>query len=107
MRLKTILLAAIAGAVIWSGPAQSDEADPVRGEQIAATCMGCHAVQGSRNAYPSYRVPRIGGQNAQYMVDALKAYQAGTRNHPTMRAQAANLTEQDMRDISAYFSEQK
>lgn len=80
------------------------EGDPERGEVIAETCTGCHAVAGSRNAYPSYRVPKLGGQNADYLEVALQGYRRGTRSHETMQAQAATLTDQDIADIAAYLS---
>ena len=80
------------------------EGDPVEGEKKAETCMGCHAVAGYFNVYPSYKVPKLGGQNAGYVVSALKAYKAGTRRHGTMQANAYNLSEQDMLDIASYLS---
>ncbi len=78
--------------------------DPERGRLKAATCMGCHGAPGMRNAYPGYRVPKLGGQHAQYLADALKGYRAGLRAHPTMRAQAASLSDDDIEDIAAYFA---
>ncbi|BCO30929.1 hypothetical protein TspCOW1_10320 [Thiohalobacter sp. COW1] len=79
--------------------------DPVAGKDKAFTCMGCHGVPSYNNAYPTFHVPKLGGQHAQYIVDALKAYQDGQRPHGTMHAQAASLSEQDMQDIAAYFSQ--
>ena len=49
-------------------------------------------------------MPRVGGQNPEYIVAALKAYKAKERSHPTMQAQAASLSEDDMKNIAAYFS---
>lgn len=107
MRLKTLFLGLMLGAIAAAGTAQAQEGgDPVVGEQLATTCMGCHAVEGARNAYPSYRVPKLGGQFAEYLVIALEAYKNGDREHPTMQAQAEGLSEQDMRDIAAYFAQQ-
>jgi len=80
--------------------------DPAKGAELATTCMGCHGIAGYRNAYPSYRVPKLGGQNADYLVVALQEYRAKTRPHPTMRAQAASLSDQDMQDIAAFFASQ-
>lgn len=79
------------------------EGDPELGEQLAYTCMGCHGVPGYRNAYPSFRVPRLGGQRAEYLVDALTAYKEGRRPHPTMQAQGGSLSDEDILDISAWF----
>ena len=79
------------------------DGDAVRGEVLADTCLGCHGIAGYRNAYPSYRVPKIGGQKAAYIVQALEAYRAGTRPHPTMQAQADPMTDQEIADLAAYF----
>ena len=54
--------------------------------------------------YPPYHVPRLGGQNANYIVRALKGYAGDDREHDGMHAQAADLTEQDLQDIAAYFA---
>ncbi|HEX6997005.1 MAG TPA: c-type cytochrome [Gammaproteobacteria bacterium] len=80
------------------------EGDPVRGRVLAQTCEGCHGIAGYRNAYPSYHVPKLGGQNADYIEVALLGYRRGTRTHETMQAQAGSLTDQDIADIAAYFA---
>jgi cytochrome c553 len=78
--------------------------DPVAGREKATTCLGCHGVPGYTNAYPTYRVPKLGGQHAQYLVAAMQAYKAGQRGHDTMHAQISSLSEQDMENIAAWFS---
>jgi len=78
--------------------------DAEKGKLISYTCTGCHGIPFQMNAYPSYHVPRLGGQNEAYLVLALKAYRSGERSHPTMVAQATNLTDQDIADIAAYFT---
>lgn len=80
------------------------EGDPVAGKNKSANCMGCHGVKGYFNVYPTYRVPKLGGQHPEYIIASLKAYQAETREHGTMHAQAAQLSEQDMQDIAAFLS---
>lgn len=75
------------------------------GREKAYTCLGCHGVSGYRNAYPSYNVPRLGGQHAEYIVSALQAYKAGDRSHPTMQGISQTLSEEDMEDIAAYFEQ--
>ena len=82
------------------------------GEKLAATkgaatgqsCVDCHGVEGYKNAYPNFHVPKIGGQSAQYLQNALTAYQQGSRKHPTMQAQAESFSEQDIADIAAFLS---
>ncbi|CAE6771130.1 c-type cytochrome [Xanthomonas arboricola] len=78
--------------------------NPSNGRLLAYTCQGCHGVTGYKNAYPSYRVPKIGGQSSQYLTQALTEYRQGKRKHPTMQAQAQSFSEQDIADISAYLS---
>lgn len=97
-----ILTLCLAGAFLTS-PAAA-QGDPERGAKLAYTCQGCHGIEGYRNAYPSYRVPKLGGQKAAYLVAALQGYRDGTREHSTMQAQAASMTDQEMQDLAAYFS---
>ncbi|EFF45719.1 cytochrome C4 [Xanthomonas citri pv. aurantifolii str. ICPB 10535] len=78
--------------------------NPSNGRLLAYTCQGCHGVTGYKNAYPSYRVPKIGGQTSQYLTQALTEYRQGKRKHPTMQAQAQSFSEQDIADISAFLS---
>lgn len=78
--------------------------DTVSGEMLGYTCLGCHGVDGYRNAYPSYRVPRLGGQKSAYLVAAIKGYREGTRAHPTMTAQASSLSDQQIEDVAAYLA---
>lgn len=77
--------------------------NPEQGKLKADTCLGCHGVPSLTNVYPTYSVPKIGGQYEEYIVAALKAYQSGERSHRTMRAQSSRLSEEDMSDIGAYF----
>ena len=81
--------------------------DAARGRQLTYTCQGCHGVTGYKNAYPNYHVPKIGGQAAPYLVNALTEYKEGNRKHPTMQAQAESFSAQDIADIAAYLSSLK
>ncbi|QSQ29125.1 c-type cytochrome [Xanthomonas translucens] len=74
------------------------------GRLLTYTCQGCHGVTGYKNAYPSYRVPKIGRQSAQYLTQALSEYRLGKRKHPTMQAQAESFSDQDIADIAAYLT---
>lgn len=77
------------------------------GRTLAYTCQGCHGVTGYKNAYPSYHVPRIGGQSSEYLVQALTEYKEGKRKHPTMQAQSQSFSAQDIADLAAYLSSLK
>ena len=87
--------------------AAADEAAIERGRTLAGTCLGCHGVPSYTNVYPTYRVPKLGGQHADYIVAALKAYQSGERQHSTMQAHSVRLSEAEMRDIATYLSSLK
>jgi cytochrome c553 len=74
------------------------------GRTLAYTCQGCHGITGYKNAYPSYRVPKIGGQTQQYLSQALSEYRQGKRRHPTMQAQSMSFSEQEIADLAVYLS---
>ncbi len=97
--LRAFLL--VLGAV--SAPVYAD-GDIERGETLAYTCLGCHGVEGQRNAYPSFRVPKLGGQKAEYIAAALTGYRSGERQHGTMQGQAVSMSDQDILDLAAFFS---
>lgn len=92
-----VLTAMLASPAVAAG-------DVERGKTLSYTCLGCHGIEGYRNAYPSFRVPKLGGQKAAYLELALKGYRQGERSHPTMQAQAVSLSDQDIVDISAYLA---
>ncbi len=105
---KTPLVSALLGAALGialSGPSAAQSTGDIEAGRVKArTCMGCHGIEGYTNAYPTYHVPKLGGQHARYLRAALEAYRAGMRSHRTMRAQAGSLTDQDIADIAAYFA---
>jgi len=69
-------------------------------------CVGCHGIIGYQASFPEiHKVPMIAGQSATYITAALTAYKGGDRKHPTMRAIADTLTEQDIADLAAYYSQ--
>ena len=78
--------------------------DAARGETLAYTCSGCHGVDSSVNAYPNYHVPKLGGQNADYLEIALQGYRNGSRAHDTMHGQGSQLSDQDIADVAAWFA---
>ncbi len=98
----TVSLGFSAGDALAQG-----KGDIAAGKEKSLTCMGCHGAAGMRNAYPTFLIPKLGGQHAEYLAAALKAYKSGDRNHETMRAQAASLSDQDIADIAAYLASLK
>ncbi len=99
-----IVASAVFLATVLLSPLAVAEGDAEAGKKLGYTCLGCHGIEGYRNAYPSYRVPKLGGQKAGYLEIALRGYRDGTRPHPTMQAQASSLTDQEIADVSAYLA---
>ena len=106
------LLAALAASASALAPAwataqtPAPAGDPLKGAQKVQMCQGCHGILGWRTAYPEvYHVPKIGGQHPAYIMAALKEYRSGQRSHPSMDAIAASLTDQDIADVAAYYSQ--
>ncbi|HZQ73927.1 MAG TPA: c-type cytochrome [Burkholderiales bacterium] len=91
-----------------SSGALAQQAAPAGDAKAADTrmCIGCHGIPGYHTAFPSvYHVPKIAGQQPGYIVSALKEYKSGARWHPSMRAIAGSLSEQDMANLAAYYGE--
>ena len=113
MNKKLQLAAFLAAAALCSqlavhAQAQDDPnaGDPERGRILADPCLGCHGIEGNMTTYPPYHVPRLGGQNVNYIIKALQGYAGDDREHDGMHAQAADLSERDLRDIAAYFGQE-
>ena len=106
MPIRPLLLAAgfaLAAPVFAQQPAPAG--DPAEAHKKIAMCEGCHGIPGYRTAYPDvYRVPMLGGQSVTYITNALNAYKAGQRRHPSMRGIALSLTDKDIADLAAYYA---
>ena len=98
---------ALAAAAPFVAAAQGAPAgNAAAGYQKTQMCSGCHGIEGWRTAFPEvYKVPKLGGQHQAYIVKALQAYKSGERSHPSMRAIAASLSDQDMADLAAYYAQ--
>lgn len=103
--MTRLQLLGLAAAIAFFATASAHaEGDKTAGRTLIYTCAGCHGIPGYTNAYPQYPVPKIAGQNEQYIIDALHGYQSADRKHPTMGAQAQSLSESDIQNIAAYLS---
>jgi len=104
-RLAGALLVAASLALVPLASQAAEGGDPEAAKDKVSMCIGCHGIPGYKTAYPMvYHVPRISGQSAKYIENALMAYKKGDRSHPSMRAIAASLSEQDMADLAAYYA---
>jgi cytochrome c553 len=75
MKIVAIAATLLLAVALFAQPAHA-EGDAMAGKELAYTCLGCHGIEGYRNAYPSYRVPKLGGQKAGYLEIALQGYRA-------------------------------
>ena len=104
MRPVRILAALAIAAAAFPAFAAGDAA---AGKNKVYQCQGCHGITDWKTAFPEvYRVPKLGGQKAEYLVAAMKAYKKGERDFATMRAMVADLSDKDMADIAAYYASQ-
>ncbi len=98
---------AIAALVMFgaAGAAQAAGGDVNAGQAKAAACVACHGPMGNAPIMGTY--PKLAGQHADYIAKQLADFQAGkTRSNMIMAGQVANLSEQDMLDLAAYFAAQ-
>jgi cytochrome c553 len=104
---KKLAAGIVLTAISVAGHAQqaAPAGDPAEAHKKIAMCEGCHGIPGYKTAYPQvYHVPKLGGQSAVYLTNALNAYKSGERKHPSMRGIAASLSARDIADLAAYYS---
>lgn len=101
------LLSALFSNLLFSGTALAQNAKGPDFQNFHAQCIGCHGIPGYKTAFPHvYHVPKIAGQQAGYIVAALKAYKSGGRSHPSMRGIAAALNEDQMKQLAEFYAGQ-
>ena len=99
---KPLLVVAIALTAVFATGAQG--ADIEAGRQKSASCVGCHGVDGNSDSPVN---PNMAGQKEQYLVTTMLDYKSGKRQHSLMQAILAPLSEEDIRDMAAFYSSQK
>lgn len=78
--------------------------DPEAGKEKSAVCAGCHGADGNSVIGAN---PRLAGQYESYLYQALKQYKEGKRKDLLMAGMVANLSNQDMKDLAAWFASQE
>lgn len=101
--MRRSVLPALAVALVASS-ATVQAGDPIAGQAKAALCAGCHGPDGN-SLVPTY--PKLAGQHEAYLVNALKQYRTGARTDATMKAMSAPLSDRDIENLAAYFSNQR
>ncbi|WP_426115029.1 c-type cytochrome [Massilia sp. PWRC2] len=104
--MKNIIVLFVLAAATQFAGAVDIVGNPKAAGAKVEQCIGCHGIPGYKTAFPEvYRVPMIAGQSAKYLEAALLAYKKGDRKHSQMRGVAATMSEQDMADVAAYYSQ--
>jgi cytochrome c553 len=107
--MKTLRNACLSAALLLTVAAQQAAQPAAKGGGTpvnVSMCTGCHTIPGYQSSFPRvYRVPKISGQSAKYIEAALMSYRKGDRDHPTMRAIAQGLSDQEIAAVAAYYAE--
>ncbi|MFN5011847.1 MAG: c-type cytochrome [Gammaproteobacteria bacterium] len=104
--IRAALLAVLATSALALAPAAvraDNSAAATAGEAKAAVCTACHGVNGN-SVNPEW--PNLAGQGSAYINEQLKLFRAGHRNNLVMYPLAVALTDDDIRDLAAYYSRQ-
>ena len=72
-------------------------------KELARPCLECHGTVDYRNEELNYKVPLLGGQNAQYIESALNAYLNGSRKDHSMHSNFSDLSPAEIYDIAVFF----
>lgn len=95
--LVTLVAASAGSGAVLAG-------DPAAGERRSAVCAACHGKNGIA-MIPGY--PNLAGQNEAYLVSAMQAYRNKQRSGgmaTIMQAQSTGLSDQDIKDLAAFYS---
>lgn len=98
--MRKTIVSTLAAAALAS-PLAHAAGDPAAGKEKAAACVACHGADG---VSPLAIYPHIGGQYENYLLHSLMAYKSGERQNAIMQGMVAALSEQDMKDLAAYFA---
>jgi len=103
MRLASAMAAAVLALAL--APAANAKGNPANGKAKAAqVCAACHGAEGNKPVSPEN--PVLAGQHYDYLVKTLSDYKTGKRNNAIMKGFAAQLSRQDIEDLSAWFASQ-
>ena len=99
--LAPALALALAAPLMAAEPAAPAKPDLAKGQATAQVCAACHAADGTRGISAN---PILQGQHPEYLVKQLTEFKAGKRQNPIMQGMAASLSEEDMRNVAAFYA---
>lgn len=103
-RVCALTLLAACSLLVLFPPTATSAGDPEAGKAKAGLCAGCHGPDGNGGADPTW--PKLAGQTPEYLVAQLQRYKSGTRDNAIMKGMASTLSDQDMKDVAAYYAAQ-
>lgn len=125
VRVRHVLLAVLAGALAWTpvvvaaqpvkggrSVVQPRMGDPVLGKEKADSerCIECHGIEGHGAGHangPEGKFAKLAGQQPAYILKQIQDFRSGARRHDQMAIMARSVSDEDVRDIAAYFASQK
>lgn len=100
---KIFFSSMMAVAIAFTSPVMA-AGDAGAGKKKAAVCAACHGADGNS---PSDMFPKLAGQHESYIIKQLADFKSGARPNAVMAPMVANLSEQDMADLGAYYAKNK
>jgi len=97
-----LLAAALVAPAVANEPSKAAKPDVAKGQAISTNvCAACHAADGSRGSPAN---PILQGQHPEYLVKQLAEFKEGKRDNPVMKGMASTLSEEDMRNVAAFYA---
>jgi cytochrome c553 len=100
---KSIRIALAATTCMFAGQIHA-AGDAELGKAKSYACSACHGVDGKREVIGAPGLPRLAGKSQEHLVNATKAYRAGSRFHPLMQVLLWTMSDKDIEDLAAYYS---
>ncbi|NBB93102.1 MAG: c-type cytochrome [Gammaproteobacteria bacterium] len=103
--MKPLALTFAATLLLMAGSDALASGNPGRGLEKSQSCQACHGKDGNLAVTPD--TPILAGQHAGYLEFALRQYRSGARQNAQMNGFAANLSDQDIADLAAWYASQE
>lgn len=102
--MKSIFYLALSMFIIFISASAQAAGDAAAGKSKAGLCAACHGAEGisSTDIWPNLK-----GQKYGYLVKQIKAFRDGSRKDPSMQPMVANLSDEDVANLAAYYSSMK
>ena len=100
--MKKLFIASITATLLFSASAHSTGSAHTA-PTVASSCVGCHGADGN-SVVPNF--PKLAGQHAAYIEKQLKDFRGGFRKDATMAPFAENLTDENIKELAAFYAAQ-